>query len=153
MFLSFPGNDDHRSKPAFHCFMEIFLLLCKCYSYFSHFQNADWGKKNCSLERLLAFRASLMSSFRWPLNCFNCTFSSFGVEACSPSWEKKKKEEKRQGGGANASRNSSVSVFPWCSRAPTLAPTVRQSPKEAACYCPTASIKQETWRHPLARAA
>lgn len=43
--------------------------------------------KTRSLESILAFRASLMSSFHWPLNCFNCTFPSFRVKACSPLWE------------------------------------------------------------------
>lgn len=101
--------------------------------------------KTRSAETLLAFRASLMSSFRWPLNCFNCTFSSFGVKACSPSWGKKR------GRNAKASRNSGVCMFSCCLRAQTLAPTIRRSPKEAACYCRTASIKQEKWRHPPAR--
>lgn len=67
--------------------MEIFFY---CYAgataTFSHFQNAEVGKTH-SLESILAFRASLMSSFHWPLNCFNCTFSSFRVKACSPLWE------------------------------------------------------------------
>lgn len=50
--------------------------------------------KTRSPEALLAFRLLLMSSFRWPLNCFTCTFSSFRVKARSPSWGGIKKGQK-----------------------------------------------------------
>lgn len=72
----------------FLLFMEIFLYCYANATAIFPIPKMLTGKTR-SAETLLAFRASLMSSFRWPLNCFNCTFSSFRVKACSPSWEKK----------------------------------------------------------------
>lgn len=50
--------------------------------------------KTRSPEALLAFRPSLMSSLRWPLNCFTCTFSSFRVKARSSSWGGERENKK-----------------------------------------------------------